>query len=207
MLDLKLLAKTCKHSEQPHGEKSMKYPEIEKLKALEEAKQASDIARAELYDKCDTWAEFRIQEAVQGTCPKHDLLDPFWWYYHMTESKKLRKIVRCINILGVVSLALLAALPFVPAWLKTLLSVFCVLVLSVVGVMMGIDSYTTSRVMKLQHLALDKRLNRPPPTSWASAVQRMASSVHASNPSSSTQPRLSALSNCSNASAVNCAAP
>lgn len=135
----------------------MKFPTREEEKQKKEAKLEAQMERLKLFDECDTWAEFRMKEAVKGTCPKRDWLDPFWWHYSMNESKPLNRIRNFVKVGFVASLLLLVVTAASDAF-KVPAICFFGLMFVLEGLDIALEVFVTGKILEYRDAYLDKTL-------------------------------------------------
>lgn len=135
----------------------MKFPTREEEKQKKEAKLEAQMERLRLFDECDTWAEFRMKEAVKGTCPKRDWLDPFWWHYSMNESKPLNRIRNFVKVGFVASLLLLVVTAASGAF-KIPAICFFGLMFVLEGLDIALEVFVTGKILEYRDAYLDKTI-------------------------------------------------
>ena len=135
----------------------MKFPTREEEKQKKEAKLEAQMERLKLFDECDTWAEFRMKEAVKGTCPRRDWLDPFWWHYSMNESKPLNRIRNFVKVGFVASLLLLVVTAASDAF-KIPAICFFGLMFVLEGLDIALEMFVTGKILEYRDAYLDKTL-------------------------------------------------
>ena len=135
----------------------MKFPTREEEKQKKEAKLEAQMERLKLFDECDTWAEFRMKEAVKGTCPKRDWLDPFWWHYSMNESKPLNQIRNFVKV-GFVASLLLLVVTAASDTFKVPAICFFSLMFVLEGLDIALEVFVTGKILEYRDAYLDKTL-------------------------------------------------
>lgn len=133
----------------------MKFPTKDEERQKETAKLAKQVERLKLFDECDTWAEFRMKDAVKGTCPKRDWLDPFWWHYSMNESKPLNRVRNFVKVGFTASLLLLVVTAACDSLRIPAICFF--FVMSVLeGLDIALEVFVSSKMFSYRDALLDK---------------------------------------------------
>lgn len=135
----------------------MKFPTREEESQKKAAKLEAQMERLKLFDECDTWAEFRMKEAVKGTCPRRDWLDPFWWHYSMNESKPLNRVRNFVKV-GFVSSLLLLVVTAASGAFKIPAICFFGVMFVLEGLDIALEVLVTSKILEYRDAYLDKTI-------------------------------------------------